>query len=570
MHAWKTFKNYQWTFMLVGLAIVLFLLSKIGPGSASQPVTFSVSPTMATGVTFPIRENKAVYAAEEPDVKEIYVTIADKENQERFASFSQFDYEYETVQKEKEKVRIRFDSTKPGLLDTLQNESNAVLTIRGHSSADRSVVQKSFKIKMDEAAGTWMGQHTLNLNKHPTDITRIRNKLSFDLIETIPQMFGLRTQFVHLYIRDLSDSEKKDYVDYGLYTHVEQVNQSYLKSHGIAENAYLYKVNNFEFRSDPIALIPSDSPAYDADAFSILMESGGLDGNTRLIDMVRDVNDLDLDIDTVVERHFDRENYLYWLAFNLLTGNLDTNSQNFYLMSPVSDSRWYFIPWDYDGAWNFENQDGVEKASSWMKSNVSNYWGVILHNRFLKNPDNRADLMAVMETLNGEISSAAIRASMETYRVLTEPLVFSAPDVQFLPAEPTEYAKAFEWMPDVLSDNLRDVRDNLQLPQPVYMAGAAHAGGAVLSWDESFDFQGDNLAYAVTVSLSPDMTNPVFEEEGTDLLSLDVLGMNPGVYFWNLKIWDEEGHVQLPFDQYVDSDGIIWHGVLSFVVPEKE
>ena len=39
-------------------------------------------------------------------------------------------------------------------------------------------------------------------------------------------MMGLRTQFVHLYVKDLTDSDTGAFVDYGLYTQVEQLNKT--------------------------------------------------------------------------------------------------------------------------------------------------------------------------------------------------------------------------------------------------------------------------------------------------------------------------------------------------------
>ena len=47
---------------------------------------------------------------------------------------------------------------------------------------------------------------------------RFRNKMAYDLIKGIDQMMGLRTQFVHLYVKDLTDSDTGAFVDYGLYT----------------------------------------------------------------------------------------------------------------------------------------------------------------------------------------------------------------------------------------------------------------------------------------------------------------------------------------------------------------
>ena len=77
---------------------------------------------------------------------------------------------------------------------------------------------------------------------------RFRNKMAYDLIEGIPQMTGLRTQFVHLYVRDLTTGSGAAFEDYGLYTQVEQLNKTALKTHGLDRNGQLYKVNSFEFQ----------------------------------------------------------------------------------------------------------------------------------------------------------------------------------------------------------------------------------------------------------------------------------------------------------------------------------
>ncbi len=39
---------------------------------------------------------------------------------------------------------------------------------------------------------------------------------------------GLRTQFVHLYVKDLTDGNCAEFQDYGLYTQVEQLNKTAL------------------------------------------------------------------------------------------------------------------------------------------------------------------------------------------------------------------------------------------------------------------------------------------------------------------------------------------------------
>ena len=54
-------------------------------------------------------------------------------------------------------------------------------------------------------------------------------------------------------------------------------------------------------------------------------------------------------VNQVLEQYFDEENIVYWMAFQILTGNVDTQSRNMYLYSPQNSDTWYFIDWDNDG-----------------------------------------------------------------------------------------------------------------------------------------------------------------------------------------------------------------------------
>ena len=80
---------------------------------------------------------------------------------------------------------------------------NATVQIRGQTSSSNA--QKNYKIELKKNKGTWRGQRVINLNKHQGEGMRFRNKMAYDLIKGIPQMMGLRTQFVHLYVKDNTD-----------------------------------------------------------------------------------------------------------------------------------------------------------------------------------------------------------------------------------------------------------------------------------------------------------------------------------------------------------------------------
>ena len=178
---------------------------------------------------------------------------------------------------------------------------------------------------------------------------RFRNKMAYDLIKGIPQMMGLRTQFVHLYVKDNTDGSSDVFQDYGLYTQVEQLNKTALKTHGLDSKGQLYKVNFFEFYREEDVIKTTDDPGYNQEAFEERLEIKGDSDHTKLIHMLDAVNDYSIPINQVLEQYFDEENIVYWMAFQILTGNVDTQSRNMYLYSPQNSDTWYFIDWDNDG-----------------------------------------------------------------------------------------------------------------------------------------------------------------------------------------------------------------------------
>lgn len=166
---------------------------------------------------------------------------------------------------------------------------NATVQIRGQTSSQND--QKNYKIKLKKNKGSWRGQRTIALNKHMGEGLRFRNKMAYDLIKGIDQMMGLQTQFVHLYVKDLTNSANGVFQDYGLYTQVEQLNKTALKTHGVDPNGQLYKINSFEFyRHEDVIRLTSD-PAYDQTAFEKLLEIKGNSDHSKLIKMLDTLND---------------------------------------------------------------------------------------------------------------------------------------------------------------------------------------------------------------------------------------------------------------------------------------
>ena len=80
------------------------------------------------------------------------------------------------------------------------------------------------------------------------------------------------------------------------------------------------------------------------------------------------------------------ENIAYWLAFQLLTGNIDTQSRNMYLYSPQNSdymvSCWTGITTVCSAA-RSDKLIQLSDTESW-EWGISNYWGNVLFRRCLQ------------------------------------------------------------------------------------------------------------------------------------------------------------------------------------------
>ena len=142
-------------------------------------------------------------------------------------------------------------------------------------------------------------------------------------------------------------------------------------------NGQLYKAALFDFGrySDQIRLI--DDPLFDESLFSTRLEIKGNQDNSKLIQMLADVNNPDIPIEATFEKYFNTDNYFTWMAYNILVGNVSTSSTNFYLYSPHNSNKFYFIPWDYDDSFFRQNRVNCCDYSPYAsyQYGVTNYWG---------------------------------------------------------------------------------------------------------------------------------------------------------------------------------------------------
>lgn len=450
--------------------------------------------------------------------------------------------------------------------------TNATLRLRGHSS--RLAAQKSYRIKLANDAAAWRNEKTLQFNKHPYDLTRIRNKLAFDLFRDIPHMPSLRTQFVRIGITN-KNANGISYAtgDFGLFTHVEKMGKEYLSKRGLPTDGNIYKAEDFDFRlSTNLALDSNGKPLSKTEFEKVLSLEADNSNHEKLIAMINAVNDASTDFDTVFTQYFDRNNYLTWLATNILMGNRDTINQNFALYQPKANDKFYFLPWDYDGAFGFEDQPSQRAAGPLYAAHqqtVANWWGVPLHQRFLSNPQHRAELVAMVNELAQRyLTEAKIKAKIDAYRPLVEPWITTSPDLNHLPL--VSNTASSEWdaectrIAKVIQTNLTNFTRTLENPMPFWQSAASQGNQIRFSWGQSVDLQGDPVRYTAMLSATPDFSNVRMQSDLTENQWL-VPMLPDGNWYLKVLATDSKGNTQAAFD-ITESANTRYFGVLAFVV----
>jgi spore coat protein H len=520
-----------------------------------------------------LRDKKLIYD-DNNSVITMYLTVREgnvsegtNHTWEEINTYSAYDYDEMGVERYKVEalLQVGTESGIPaGNLGYGETAPNATVQIRGQTSSRNP--QKNYKIELKPNMGSWNGQTTIALNKHMTDGLRFRNKLGFDLLTGIDQLMSLRTQFVHLYVNDLTDGEDTGFEDYGLYTQVEQLNKTALRTHGLDRAGNLYKINFFEFyRYEDVIRLTTDG-RYDQKKFEEYLEIKGNDDHSKLIEMLEAVNDYGIPIERVIDEYFDMENLTYWMAFNILTGNYDTQSRNSYLYSSLNGDKWYFYLWDLDAVFRKNENEilGRSEAESWERG-VSNYWGNILFQRCLKSDKFREELDAAIQDLRQYLSKDRLEKMVSEYSEIVYPYEFAEPDLYEVLITEEQYKEIIDKLPDLVEEYYQQYLESLKKPMPFYIGDPELSGIRMnYTWDLSYDFDQEDIVYKVIISRDLEGKDIVTSYEG-EWNSFSEVALPAGEYFIKAYATNESGYRQDAFDYYETEDGKVY-GTKCFYV----
>lgn len=563
---------------IIGL---LFGMSGCGTTESNQnnsSVQETSDVTVETGNSDVFEDNDLLYANDDDtSVVTMYLTVSkgnESENTnhtwEEINTYSVYDYDAMGVERYAVNGLLQVgDENGPteGSLGYGKVIPNATVTIRGQTSSKS--VQKNYKIEIKDGQGKWNEQKVINLNKHQGEGLRFRNKLCYDLLEEMPGMMSLQTQFVHLYVKDETEGSSSGFVDYGLYTQVEQPNKSFLERHGLDKNGHLYKINFFEFyRYEDVIMLKSDAD-YDEKAFEELIEIKGSDDHIKLIAMLEDVNDYSISIEETLEKWFDAENLASWMTFQILTGNIDTQSRNTLIYSALNSNKWYFISWDCDAAFSTMEHEIRQngQVADW-EHGISNYWGNVLMQRALKSESFLMLLDQKMDEFRAILTEEKIAAMVEDYADAIEPYVFGEIDRYRLPLTEAQYEVVCESLPEEIEINYRLYKESLNEPMPFFIGTPEYVDGNLfINWGNSYSLNDENIYYTFELADNLSFTNRIAFEENIFVPGYTHEGvLEPGQYFIRVKAVNESGKEQCAFDTYISDDVGKNSGILCFYV----
>lgn len=545
------------------------------PGSTQTDALSDWTLDNSASNGMPLSENGSVYELD-TNLYDVYLTVFPTEDADgNLLTFRNFDLHQSRDHTYNPVLDCNIQILEPGeIRDPLyqSNIKNATIRVRGNSS--RGDTYKNYKVRLEDDAETFKGMSVLNINKHSEDVCKVSTKLTMDLISQIPNLPGFRTYFFRVWICDASlPTDQQEYAYYGLYTDIEQPNKSYLNVRGLSENAVMYKAHNFSFRNDE-RLKDVDDPAYSQEAFEEVLSIREGKDHKKLLDMVAAVNDMTRDFEEIFSEYFNEDNFLTWLAFNVLIENDDIINHNYILYSPENSKTWYFIPWDVDGAMRFGEYGGSLMKLPEPLRGIQKLNQNILMYRYFRLEGSLDKLERKMEEmLSGSFSESRINSLLDRYIPVLEQTVVLEPDIGLLKMPPNELPNYLYGIHDAMEDNLEVYRESNQYPTPMYVAiPSKNADGSWhYAWDASYSYYGRPITYNIVVSDDYNMNNVIFEAKDLATPEYDsAVRLAPGTYYVKVTAVDSAGNEQLSMERYetmiTDQKAMIVNGVLQFQV----
>jgi len=273
--------------------------------------------------------------------------------------------------------------------------------LRGNTS--RYSAKKSFKVSFNtfESGRKFYGLEKMNLNGEHNDPSVIRSKIGWDLLRAL-EIPAPRANHVELYINN-------NY--YGLYIHVEHIDEEFVKSRFGNNDGNLYKclwpadLDYIGSNPDLYKFTVGERRAYD------LKTNTAEDDYSDLANFIIVLNNSSAgDFRCNFEEVFNIHDYLKVAAVDIFLGNWDGyiyNMNNFYLYHNTATDKFEYIPYDLDNTLGIDWLDrdwGTRNIYDWEKHGDSERK---LYTRCMDNPILKDQYSYYMNRLLDEITNVS-------------------------------------------------------------------------------------------------------------------------------------------------------------------
>ncbi len=583
MNKWEE-NNNKILWIIVLVAVILFgalYFKNITPKEEAIKIQktnldeWNINSSDMNGI--PIKEDKSTYSDEpNTNIHDVYISVFPTKTSEGemndFSAFGKHTSRDHTYNPELNcNVQILNEGESLDPLTSLDSK-NATIRVRGNSS--RGDTYKSYKVKLDDEAESFFGQRNLNINKHSEDITKIATKLQTDILASVDNITSYRTYFMRVWIRDTSmPKDKQEFKYYGLYTEIEQPNKTYLETRGLSSNTSMYKARDFSFQKSDV-LKDVDAPGYDKEAFETILTIREADSHKKLLEMLEAVNDESTDFEEVFNKYFNEDNYLTWLAFNLLMGNNDIINHNFIIYNPDNSNTWYFVPWDFDGTLRFgEHESSLMKLPPSLKG-IQKLNQSVLHRRYFRLEGSIEKIKNKMdELLKDHITRDKVTELINSYKPVLEKTITQQPDIGLLDKmNPKEYSQYLDKLYEGILSNYEAFNEAIKYPSPMYVSQPQqNEDSVVLSWESSYSYQGLPVTYNVQIFNDYNMKNKILEEKNIAETKYTLKEkLAPGTYYLRVTAVDSKDHEQLSMERFetmiTDVKGYNVNGLLEIKI----
>lgn len=301
----------------------------------------------------------------------------------------------------------------------IPGDSVLLVGIRLRGNTSRFSAKKSFKVDFNHfvPGRKFHNLEKMNLNGEHNDPSIVRSKLCWDLFQQL-RLPAARANHVQLYINNRY---------FGVYINVEHVDDEFVQKrfgnrHG---NLYkcLYPADLVYLGADPEVYkkFHGDRQPYD---LKTNQDKNDYSDLAHFIDVIN--NTPARQFRTELEKVFNVDNFLKWLAVNVLVGGWDDYwylKNNYYLYHNTATDKFEFIPYDYDNTYGIDWVGG-----DWATRNIYR-WGNTqekrpLVTRILELPEYRYRYTLYLETLmNNEFSFEAQQPRIDRLKALITPAV---------------------------------------------------------------------------------------------------------------------------------------------------